>query len=250
MLALAREAGEKGGTAPVRLQRGERGRRRRVPRRPAAVPRDRRGRRGRARAVRRRARARPRPTCSRSTARRAAAAQGLARRMTWLVVAGRPCSCSCSCTSSVTSPSRCSSACGRAASTSASRRRSSRCSARASSTASARSRSAACVRIPGMNRPVGTRRRDVHAAAVREDAALAAVRAARTPRARRRGLRRPRAPLCRSCDSELERAQLSTSARRSANRALRELDEGTGPDAYWRAGDLEAHRDHRRRARA
>ena len=35
MLALAREAGERGGTYPVRLQRRERGRRRRVPRRPA-----------------------------------------------------------------------------------------------------------------------------------------------------------------------------------------------------------------------
>jgi regulator of sigma E protease len=34
--------------------------------------------------------------------------------------------------------------------------------------------------------------------------------------------------------SEIDRAQLSRSARRSANRALRELDEGTGPDAYWR----------------
>ena len=42
MLALAREAGERGGTYPVRVQRRERGRRRRVPRRAAPVPRDRR----------------------------------------------------------------------------------------------------------------------------------------------------------------------------------------------------------------
>jgi regulator of sigma E protease len=39
--------------------------------------------------------------------------------------------------------------------------------------------------------------------------------------------------------SELERgvdaAQLSTAARRSAQRALREVEEGTAPDAYWRA---------------
>jgi regulator of sigma E protease len=32
---------------------------------------------------------------------------------------------------------------------------------------------------------------------------------------------------------EIERAQLTTAARRSANRALREIDEGTGADAYW-----------------
>ena len=60
MLALAREAGERGGTYPVRLQRRERGRGRRVPRRPDRVPRDRGARRGCARARRRRAGARPR----------------------------------------------------------------------------------------------------------------------------------------------------------------------------------------------
>ena len=49
LLALAREAGERGGTLSVRLQRGERGRGRGVPRGPAAVPRDRGGRRARAR---------------------------------------------------------------------------------------------------------------------------------------------------------------------------------------------------------
>src|SRR5206468_2643884 len=34
--------------------------------------------------------------------------------------------------------------------------------------------------------------------------------------------------------SEIERAELSGSTRRSAERALRELEEGTGLDAYWR----------------
>jgi regulator of sigma E protease len=34
--------------------------------------------------------------------------------------------------------------------------------------------------------------------------------------------------------AEIERGQLSSAARRSAKRALRELDEGTGLDAYWR----------------
>ena len=58
LLALAREAGEAGGTIPVRLQRRERGRSRRVPRRQAPVPRHRRDGRARpprARTARRRA---------------------------------------------------------------------------------------------------------------------------------------------------------------------------------------------------
>ena len=67
LLALARRAGELGGTYPVRLQRRERGRRRRVPRGQAAVPRDRRGRRGGARRGRRRARREIWPSSSRPT---------------------------------------------------------------------------------------------------------------------------------------------------------------------------------------
>jgi len=89
------------------------------------------------------------------------------------------------------------------------------------------------VRIPGMNRPAG---RDVEAfmgGAAREDPALVAF----VQRARRgleaedfEGAR----ALLPELHNEVERAQLSASARRSAKRALRELDEGTGLDAYWR----------------
>jgi regulator of sigma E protease len=88
------------------------------------------------------------------------------------------------------------------------------------------------VRIPGMNRPAG---RDIEVymnGAVREDPALLPfVQSARRALdaedfdAARAGLPELR--------HEVERAQLSPAARRSANRALRELDEGTGPDAYW-----------------
>jgi regulator of sigma E protease len=89
------------------------------------------------------------------------------------------------------------------------------------------------VRIPGMNRPAG---RDVEAfmaAALRENPEL-------TPLAQqvRRALEAEDFEAARAVlpalRAEVERSQLSTSARRSANRALRDLDEGTGLDAYWR----------------
>ncbi len=60
LLALARRAGELGGTYPCGLQRRERGRRRGLPRRPAAVPRDRGDRRGGDRGGGRRRSTRPR----------------------------------------------------------------------------------------------------------------------------------------------------------------------------------------------
>ena len=88
------------------------------------------------------------------------------------------------------------------------------------------------VRIPGMNRPSG---RDVETfmnGAVREDAALLPF----VQRVRQAldaedfaGARAVMPELT----AEIGRAQLSPGARKSANRALRELDEGTGPDAYW-----------------
>jgi regulator of sigma E protease len=89
------------------------------------------------------------------------------------------------------------------------------------------------VRIPGMHRPAG---RDVEAflgPAVREDADLAA------PMQRVRdqleagdldGARDSLPELRRA----VEAATLTPSARRSANRALRDVDEGTSADAYWR----------------
>jgi regulator of sigma E protease len=89
------------------------------------------------------------------------------------------------------------------------------------------------VRIPGMNRPAG---RDVEAfmsSAIREDPALLPI----VQRVRRsvddEDFAGARAALP-ELHAEVARAQLSSGARRQANRALRELDEGTGPDAYWR----------------
>ena len=89
------------------------------------------------------------------------------------------------------------------------------------------------VRIPGMNRPAG---RDIEAlmsGAEREDPALVPFvqRGRRALEAEDFEGARAVLPELRS---EVEQAQLSASARRSANRALRELEEGTGLDAYWR----------------
>jgi regulator of sigma E protease len=90
------------------------------------------------------------------------------------------------------------------------------------------------VRIPGMHRPAA---RDLHVfvePAVREQTSLApAVGAVR------RALEAEDYDAARTAYSELERevsaAHLSPGARRSAERALRDVEEGTAPDAYWRA---------------
>jgi regulator of sigma E protease len=90
------------------------------------------------------------------------------------------------------------------------------------------------VRIPGMHRPAA---RDLHAfvePAVREQPSLApAVGAVR------RALELENYDAARRAYPELERevgmAHLSAGARRSAERALRDVEEGTAPDAYWRA---------------
>ncbi|HKC78005.1 MAG TPA: M50 family metallopeptidase, partial [Gaiellaceae bacterium] len=90
------------------------------------------------------------------------------------------------------------------------------------------------VRIPGMHRPAA---RDLHAfvePAVREQPSLApAVGAVR------RALEVEDYDAARRAYVELERevgaAHLSSGARRSADRALRDVEEGTSPDAYWRA---------------
>jgi regulator of sigma E protease len=89
------------------------------------------------------------------------------------------------------------------------------------------------VRIPGMNRPSGRDIETFMSGAVREDPALVPY----VQRVRRaldaedfEGAR----ALLPELESEVERAELSASARRSAKRALRELEEGTGLDAYWR----------------
>jgi regulator of sigma E protease len=90
------------------------------------------------------------------------------------------------------------------------------------------------VRIPGMHRPAG---RDLQAfiePAVREDPGLAP-----SVGAVRRALEVEDYAAARRLYAELEReltaAHLSPGATRSAERALREVEEGTAPDAYWRA---------------
>jgi len=90
------------------------------------------------------------------------------------------------------------------------------------------------VRIPGMHRPAA---RDLQLSiepAVREQPSLAAPVGAV-----RRALESEDYVAARSALPELERevaaAELSPGARRSAGRGLRDVEEGTAPDAYWRA---------------
>jgi regulator of sigma E protease len=89
------------------------------------------------------------------------------------------------------------------------------------------------VRIPGMHRPAGQDLQTFLGAALREEPGLAPA----MQRVRRAldadDLEAARAALP-DLRGEVEAATLSPAARRSANRALREVDEGTGPDAYWR----------------
>jgi regulator of sigma E protease len=90
------------------------------------------------------------------------------------------------------------------------------------------------VRIPGMHRPSARDLQVFAEPAVQEQPSLApAVGAVR------RALDLEDFDAARRAYPELEReveaASLSPGARRSAQRALRDLDEGTAPDAYWRA---------------
>jgi len=90
------------------------------------------------------------------------------------------------------------------------------------------------VRIPGMHRPAGRDLQVFTEAAVREQPSLApAVGTVR------RALEVEDYGAARHAYADLERevaaAELSPRARRSAQRALRDVEEGTAPDAYWRA---------------
>jgi regulator of sigma E protease len=90
------------------------------------------------------------------------------------------------------------------------------------------------VRIPGMHRPAARDLRAFAEPAVRERPSLApAVGVVR------RALEAEDYAAARAAYPELERevrnAGLSPGARRSAERALREVEEGTSTDAYWRA---------------
>jgi regulator of sigma E protease len=90
------------------------------------------------------------------------------------------------------------------------------------------------VRIPGMHRPAARDLQVFVEPAVREEPSLSA-----SVGAVRRALEVEDFDAARQAYPELEQAvnaaQLSPGARRSARRALREVEEGTGPDAYWRA---------------
>jgi regulator of sigma E protease len=90
------------------------------------------------------------------------------------------------------------------------------------------------VRIPGMHRPAARDLQVFVEPAVREQPSLAAPVGAV-----RRALELEDFDAARRAYPELERevnaADLSPGARRSAQRALRDVEEGTAPDAYWRA---------------
>jgi regulator of sigma E protease len=90
------------------------------------------------------------------------------------------------------------------------------------------------VRIPGMHRPAAADLQGFMEPAVREQPSLAP-----SAGAVRRALEADDFDAARRAYPELERevdaAVLTPGARRSAKRALREVDEGTAPDAYWRA---------------
>jgi regulator of sigma E protease len=89
------------------------------------------------------------------------------------------------------------------------------------------------VRIPGMNRLAGKDVSAFMAPALREDADLSDTvqRIRHLVDAEDYAGARELIPELRS---EVERASLTPGARKAADRALRELDEGTGTDAYWR----------------
>ncbi len=89
------------------------------------------------------------------------------------------------------------------------------------------------VQLPGMNRPAARDLRLFLEQALREEPSLVpAVGAVR------RALEAEDYEAARRACFELERevsaAQLTPGARRSAQRALREVEEGTSPEAYWR----------------
>jgi len=89
------------------------------------------------------------------------------------------------------------------------------------------------VRIPGMHRPAGSDLEAFMAPAVQErpDLALYASRVRGALDAEQ--FADARAALV-DLRRETANASLSTAARRQAGRALRDVDEGTGEDAYWR----------------
>ena len=245
MLALAREAGEKGGTFPCTFNAANEvavaafldGR--------LAVSRHRRRRRRGTRARRRRPGARHRRSRRGRRARALARRRSAGRLMTWSS-SSSVCSCSSSCTSSDTSASRSPSGSGRA--------RSNRLPARdrkdpregieygVGVDPARRARA-----DPGHASAGVARSRDVHGAR----APRAAVARARRAAAFGAPLDASNYDGARAALPELQQAidaaDLTPTARRSAYRAVREVDEGTGARRLLACADLEARRRHRRR---
>jgi regulator of sigma E protease len=89
------------------------------------------------------------------------------------------------------------------------------------------------VRIPGMHRPAGSDFRTGMAAAVGEDPALRPAVSAVQRDLDGNALDAAEADLG-AVSSALAQASLSAGARRSADGAIRLVDEGCAPDAYWR----------------
>jgi regulator of sigma E protease len=90
------------------------------------------------------------------------------------------------------------------------------------------------VRIPGMHRPAARDLEAFMAAALREQPSLtSAVQRVRRPL--EVGDYDAAATSLVELRSEIDRADLTPGARKAAQRAVREVDEGTGSDAYWRA---------------
>jgi regulator of sigma E protease len=90
------------------------------------------------------------------------------------------------------------------------------------------------VRIPGMHRPAARDLEAFMSSALREEPTLAGPmqRVRRPLEASDYDAARAALPELRAA---VEASELSAGARRGANRALREVEEGTGADAYWRA---------------
>ncbi len=89
------------------------------------------------------------------------------------------------------------------------------------------------VRIPGMLRPADSDVQALMASALAEQPALGAPAQAVEQRLGAEDFDGARSALP-ELRTAVERAQLSPSARRSAEQAVRTVDEGTGGDAYWR----------------
>ena len=89
------------------------------------------------------------------------------------------------------------------------------------------------VRIPGMRKPAAGDFQALMSSALGEDPALGAVADAVQHALASGDLETARAALP-ALSAALQQAQLSPSARRSAEQAVRDVDEGSGTDAFWR----------------